>query len=164
MTYVMKEEGTEIYKNDDFTIYIHNWDRVGQCVAMTPVQTFSVYIRKLGITVMVKGARSQYKARQMCLEIGEVYSVKGIKELEHFLKLEKEWTKNHTGVITQFAELADLRKENTELMNLVEEAYGNGFKDGHYGGRIGANITSSKLDKIREPLTVDNKGTSHEQI
>ena len=85
------------------------------------------------------------------------------EELEYFLKLEKEWTKNHTGVITQFAkvlelrnkELADLRKENIELMNLVEEAYGNGFKDGHYGGRIGANITSSKLDKIREPLTVE---------
>jgi hypothetical protein len=74
MPYIKKEQGSVIYEEDGFTIYEHGWDMVGQCVGMTPPQIYSVKIHKLGITLTVTGHRSQHRARQMCLDIGQLYS------------------------------------------------------------------------------------------
>ena len=74
MPYERKKVGTVIEDTDDYTIIMYDWNMVGQCVAMTPVQTFSVHIKKLNTTVFVENSRSQHKAREMCIEIRELYT------------------------------------------------------------------------------------------
>jgi len=74
MPYIKEEKGEVIYSEDNFTIYMHPWIRQGQIVAMTPPNIYSVKIHNLGITLTIEGHKSQHRAKQMCMDIGQLYS------------------------------------------------------------------------------------------
>jgi len=75
MPWVLSEQKREIYDCENFTIHCQGWVQKGMDTAMCMERdVFSVYIKKLNLTVKVEGCRSQHRARQMCLDIGELFS------------------------------------------------------------------------------------------
>jgi len=71
MTY-FKESERLIYQTIKFTVHMVKWGREGQCVSMSP--KCKMIVRFAGGVEIEVSARSDHKARQIALDIGELFS------------------------------------------------------------------------------------------
>ena len=74
MPHIPIESKEPMIDNDRYSIYQIKWESQGQCVAMYPPAQFKLYKKGGPDWSVLVEARSDHLARQMAIDIGELFA------------------------------------------------------------------------------------------